>query len=77
MMTGRRSVLAGLGASLGVATCCGPAALAAHTGTGASARAARGSVDVHHHFYPQFLMDAWAAAPTEGDWTAYKDQHGG
>ena len=72
MMTGRRSVLAGLGASLGVATCCGPAALAAHTGTGASARAARGSVDVHHHFYPQFLMDAWAAAPTEGDWTAYK-----
>lgn len=32
----------------------------------------RGTVDVHHHFYPKFLMDAWAAAPVEGDWASYK-----
>ena len=35
-------------------------------------KAIAGTVDVHHHFYPRFLMDAWAAAPLEGDWAAYK-----
>ena len=37
-----------------------------------AAKAGPGTVDVHHHFYPKFLMDAWAAAPLEGDWAAYK-----
>ena len=64
MIIDRRTVLAGLGA----AACCGRTAHAA----GPSAKAVHGSVDVHHHFYPQFLMNAWAAAPTDGDWTAYK-----
>ena len=35
-------------------------------------RAAPGTVDVHHHFYPEFLMEAWAAAPLAGDWAEYK-----
>ena len=38
----------------------------------AAPQAVPGTVDVHHHFYPKFLMDAWAAAPLEGDWAAYK-----
>ena len=36
------------------------------------ANATPGTVDVHHHFYPDFLMEAWAAAPLEGDWADYK-----
>ena len=39
---------------------------------GKSTQATPGTVDVHHHFYPKFLMDAWAEAPLEGDWAAYK-----
>ncbi len=35
-------------------------------------KAIPGTVDVHHHFYPKFLIDAWANAPSEGDWAAYK-----
>ena len=31
-----------------------------------------GLVDVHHHFYPEFLMHAWADAPSHGDWADYK-----
>jgi predicted TIM-barrel fold metal-dependent hydrolase len=31
-----------------------------------------GIVDVHHHFYPEFLMKAWAGATLEGDWADYK-----
>ena len=29
-------------------------------------------VDVHHHFYPEFLMRAWAGASLTGDWADYK-----
>lgn len=56
----RRTAIGGLAA----AACCGAAPAEA-------ARAINGTVDVHHHFYPKFLMDAWAAAP-DGDWVAYK-----
>jgi 6-methylsalicylate decarboxylase len=30
------------------------------------------TIDVHHHFYPEFLMQAWADAPLAGDWADYK-----
>ena len=33
---------------------------------------ATGTVDVHHHFYPEFLMEAWASAPLADDWAEYK-----
>ena len=36
------------------------------------ASATPGTVDVHHHFYPDFLMEAWAEAPLGGEWAAYK-----
>ena len=36
------------------------------------AGAAKGTVDVHHHFYPEFLMEAWASAPLADDWAEYK-----
>ena len=36
------------------------------------AKTASGTVDVHHHFYPDFLMEAWSAAPVGGDWGDYK-----
>ena len=39
----------------------------------ADTRARPGSVDAHHHFYPKFLMDAWADAPiSANEWTDYK-----
>ena len=47
-------------------------AIAARRPLQQAAEAVPGTVDVHHHFYPKFLMDAWAAAPVEGDWAAYK-----
>ena len=66
MILTRRKIIGGLSAM----ACCG-------VPHGASAkrkvtRAIRGAIDVHHHFYPKFLMDAWSAAPLEGDWAAYK-----
>ena len=36
------------------------------------ANATPGTVDVHHHFYPDFLMEAWAEAPLGGEWAEYK-----
>ena len=36
-----------------------------------------GIIDVHHHFYPEFLMRAWAAAPLAGDWADYKAHFSG
>jgi predicted TIM-barrel fold metal-dependent hydrolase len=68
MSFNRRGLLGGIGA---VAACC---SLAGHARTPqrSTAKAIPGTVDVHHHFYPKFLMDAWAAAPLEGDWAAYK-----
>ncbi len=68
MHLGRRTALAGMGAM----ACCSIAAAAMTRKSRAPARAIAGTVDVHHHFYPKFLMDAWAAAPLEGDWAAYK-----
>ena len=38
------------------------------------ANASPGTVDVHHHFYPDILMRARPAAPLAGDWTDYKAQ---
>ena len=35
-------------------------------------KATPGTVDVHHHFYPDFLMQAWAQAQLAGDWADYK-----
>ena len=61
----RRNALAAIGA-----TAC---TIAAARGIGAvPVQAMPGTVDVHHHFYPKFLIDAWSAAPLEGDWAAYK-----
>lgn len=63
MLVSRRTALCGLTAT----ACC-----AAH-GVAAKSSMPRASVvDVHHHFYPEFLIKAWAAAPDESDWTAYK-----
>jgi 6-methylsalicylate decarboxylase len=64
--TSRRAAMGGLAA----AACC--ALHGRSNAASASTKAIRGTVDVHHHFYPKFLMDAWAAAPAEGDWAAYK-----
>ena len=36
------------------------------------AGAAGGTVDVHHHFFPEFLMQAWSTAPLADDWAEYK-----
>ena len=36
------------------------------------ASATPGTVDVHHHFYPDFLMEAWAQAPLGAEWADYK-----
>ena len=36
------------------------------------ASASPGTIDVHHHFYPDFLMQAWASAPLAGEWADYK-----
>ena len=66
MQLSRRTAISGLAAT---ACCALPGASAMASGT---VKAARGTVDVHHHFYPKFLMEAWAAAPDEGDWASYK-----
>lgn len=55
-----------------VAGCAGLTGVARAGAPGQREKALPGTVDVHHHFYPRFLMDAWAAAPLEGDWAAYK-----
>jgi hypothetical protein len=54
MSFNRRGLLGGIGA---VAACC---SLAGHARTPqrSTAKAIPGTVDVHHHFYPKFLMDA-------------------
>ncbi len=66
VLMSRRTAVSGLAA----AACCG--VRGASLGAASAPRAIAGTVDVHHHFYPKFLMDAWRAAPAEGDWAAYK-----
>jgi predicted TIM-barrel fold metal-dependent hydrolase len=63
----RRAAMAGI-----VAGCVGMTGAARSQASRNKAKAHSGTVDVHHHFYPRFLMDAWAAASLEGDWAAYK-----
>jgi hypothetical protein len=65
MSFNRRGLRGGIGV---VAACC---SLAGHARTPqrSNAKAIPGTVDVHLHFYPKFLMDAWAAAPLESDGT--------
>ena len=63
----RRMAIAGMAATTG-----GMAAAARAGSPDMRSKAVPGTVDVHHHFYPRFLMDAWAAAPLEGEWAAYK-----
>ena len=64
-MMERRRALAGIGATICMAGM-------THAAAPLRQRATPGTVDVHHHFYPKFLIDAWANAPLEGDWAAYK-----
>jgi len=64
----RRLALGALGAF--AAGGCGVCAAQAR---GGRPRAVPGSVDVHHHFYPEFFMREWADTPTApGEWANYK-----
>ena len=69
----RRLALASIGAlAVGCATGAGAVAAQSSAAPGAL-KALRGCVDVHHHFYPDFLMREWASAPAgDAEWAAYK-----